>query len=77
MTRLPRLVIIAVFFACFAAGQVGIDGRVLDDSGVPLPNARISTRVDAKAAPVTAESGPTGGFRLSLPAAGTESPVSY
>ena len=71
MTRLPRLVIIAVFFACFAAGQVGIDGRVLDDSGVPLPNARISTRVDAKAAPVTAESGPTGGFRLSLPAAGT------
>src|SRR5215472_724363 len=71
MTRLPRLVIIAVFSACFAAGQVGIDGRVLDESGTPLPNARVSARVDAKAAPVTAESGPTGGFRLRLPAAAT------
>lgn len=64
-----RVVTIALLAAGAALAQVSLSGRVVDEDGAPLARARISVHQAGESAQ-TAETGPTGTFRLDLPGAG-------
>src|SRR5882724_6835673 len=71
---MPRSQIVRLSLACLAAtlsanAQVILTGRVVDQNDAPVANARVSAHRGPQA-PVDAYSGPSGGFRLSLPEAG-------
>jgi len=68
---MPRSQIVRLSLACLAAtlsanAQVILTGRVVDQNDAPVANARVSAHRGPQA-PVDAYSGPSGGFRLSLP----------
>ncbi len=53
-----------------AAASPLLRGRVVDDSGAPVADARVSARSSAEASPAETASNPAGAFELSLPRAG-------
>ena len=69
MQPAARIAILGLLAASPIFAQLTVSGRVIDEEGAPLGNARISAR-QAGGAPSTAESGPAGNFHLHLPQPG-------
>jgi len=66
-----RIVLLALATAPWmAAATPALTGRVVDDSGAPIANARVSARSGSDASPVEATSNAAGAFDLALPREG-------
>jgi hypothetical protein len=50
-----------------AAQSSVVSGRVVDDSGAPIANARVSARLSSDASPVEASTNAAGAFQLRVP----------
>jgi hypothetical protein len=68
----PARFAVLVFAAVpwMAAASPLMRGRVVDDSGAPVPNVRVSVRAGPDASPVEATSNAAGAFELALPGEG-------
>jgi hypothetical protein len=69
LTRTSRLALAGVAVAALAAAQARLTGRVVDENEAPVAHARISAR-QGQGAPQETFSGPSGEFRLRVPAPG-------
>jgi len=69
LPRLNALTLTCFLFAAGARAQVTLLGRVVDENEAPVAGARVSASRGAET-PAVATSGPSGDFRLNLPAAG-------
>src|SRR4051812_27248094 len=69
MQRAAGIAILWLLAASPILAQVVVSGRVVDEEGAPLSNARISAR-QGGGTPITAETGPAGIFHLHLLQAG-------
>ena len=67
---LCRIALMALTAVGLAGAQVVLTGRVVDENDAPLDHARVTAH-RGQEAPLEAYSGPSGGFRLSLPSPGT------
>ena len=66
-----RPVFLGLVLLCGALpAQVGVTGRVIDDTGAGIPGTRLEVRPADGGAPAVASSDPAGNFALNLPAAG-------
>jgi len=69
LAQAARVSCLAALACAGASAQVTITGRVLDETGAAVPDARIELSRDG-GAPAAAFSDPAGNFAVSLPAAG-------
>ena len=68
-TRIAWLALTGLAAAGIGTAQVTLSGRVVDENEAPVAGARVAAHLGAQA-PVEGESGPSGDFRLTLPAPG-------
>ena len=62
----PALLLCAAV-SWMAAQSSVVSGRVVDDSGAPIANARVSARLSSDASPVEASTNAAGAFQLRVP----------